>query len=80
MFHALQHVGVDKGLRRARIQGDDTVELRGNGVAVVLDFGEGRVIHRYYTSKSTRPLLGEQGGVLTGVGGGHHSEDIAAVV
>ena len=80
-FHAFQRVDEDKGLRQARIQEGDTVELHGNGAAVDLDFGsEGRVVHRYYTSNKTRPLLGEQGGVLTGVGGGHHSEDIAAVV
>ena len=80
-FHALQRVGVDKRLRRACIEEGDTAELHGNGAAVDLDFGgKGRVVHRYYTSNKTRPLLGEQGGVLTGVGGGHHSEDIAAVV
>ena len=74
-------MGVDKGLRRARIQEGDTAELHGSGAAVDLDLGgEGRVIHRYYTSNRTRLLLGEQGRVLTGVGGGHHSEDIAAVV
>ena len=80
-FHAFQRVGVDESLRRARIQEDNTTELYGNGTTVYLDSGgEGRVIHRYYTSNKTRPLLGEQGGVLTGFGDGHHSEDIAAVV
>ena len=54
---------------------------RQRGCCGDLDFGgEGRVVHRYYTSNKTRPLLGEQRGVLTGVGGGHHNEDIAGVV
>ena len=80
-FHYLCRVGVDKGLRRARIQEGDTAELHGNGAAVDLDFGgKGGAIHRYYTSNKTRPLLGEQGRVLTGFGHGYHSEDIAALV
>ena len=36
-FHALQRMGVDKGLQRARIQEGDTAELHGNGAAVDLD-------------------------------------------
>ena len=80
-FHPLKRVDVDKGLRRARIQEGDTAWLHGNGTAVDLDFcSEGRVLHRYYTSNKTRPLLGEQGRVLAGVGGGHHNEDIFAEV
>ena len=79
--HALQRVGVCKGLRRARIEEGDTVELHSNGAAVDLDFGgEGRVVHRYHTSNKTRSLFGEQGRVLVGEDGGHHSEDIASVV
>ena len=58
-----------------------TAWLHGNGTAVDLDFcSEGRALHRYYTSNKTRPLLGEQGRVLAGVGGGHHNEDIFAEV
>ena len=79
-FHAFQRVCVDESLRRTRIQQGNTAELYGNGVAVYLDFGEGRVIHRYYTCNKTRSLLGEQGGVLIGVGSGHHSKNVAAVV
>ena len=80
-LHALQRVGVDKCLRRARIQEGDTAELPGNGAAVDLDFGgKGRVVHRYYTRNKTKPFLGEQGRVLIGVGGGHHSKDVTAVV
>ena len=41
--HAPQRVGVNKGLRRARIQVGDTAELHGNGAVVDLDFGEKRV-------------------------------------
>ena len=80
-FHSFQRVGVDGGLRRARVQEVDTSELHGNGAAVELGFGgEGRVVHRCYTSNKTRPLLGEQENMLTGVGGGHHSKGVAAVI
>ena len=73
-------MGVDKGLRRARIQEGDTAELHGNGAAVDHDNrGEGRVISFYCTGK-TRPLLGKQGRVLSGVDGGHRSKDVTAVV
>ena len=59
-FHALERVGVDEGLRRARIEEGDTAELHGNGAAVDLDFGcERRVVDRYYTNNKTRTLLGE---------------------
>ena len=79
-FHSLQRVGFDKGVRRARIQEGDTAKLHGNGVAVDIDFsGEERVAHRYYTSSKTKPSLDEQQGDQTGVGGGHHIEDVAAV-
>ena len=74
-FRALQRVGVDESLRRARIQEGNTAELYGNGAVVYLDFGgEGKIIHHYYTSNKTRSLLGEQGGVLIGVCSGHHSK------
>ena len=80
-FHAFQRVGVDESLRRARIQEDNTTELYGNGTTVYLDFGgEGRVIHRYYTSNKTRPLLGEQVAVLIGVGSEQHSKNVVDVV
>ena len=74
-------MGVDEGLRRARIQEGDTAEFHGNEAAVDVNFdGEGRVVDRYYTGDKTMPLLGEQGRALTGLGGEHHGEDIAAVV
>ena len=63
------------------IQEGDTAELHGNGTTVDLAFGgEGRVIHRYYTSNKTRSLLSEKERVLNGAGGGHHSKDVAALV
>ena len=46
-------------------------ELYGNGATVNLDFGGGKVIHRCYASNKTKSLLGEQGRVLAGLGGGH---------
>ena len=80
-FHAFQRVGVDESLWRARIQEGNTTELYGNGAAVYLDFvGEGKVVHRSYTSNKTRSLLGEHGGMLIGVGSRHHSKNVAAVV
>ena len=58
-----------------------TAWLHGNGTAVDLDFcSEGRVLHRYYTSNKTRPLLGEQVAVLIGVGSEQHSKNVVAVV
>ena len=80
-FHAFQRAGVDEGLWRARTKEGDTAELHSNGATVDLDFGgKGRVVHRYYTRNKTKPFLGEQGRVLIGVGGGHHSKDVTAVV
>ena len=80
-FHAVQRMGFDEGLRRARAQEGNTAELHGNGLAVDLDFGdEGRVLHRCYTSNKTRFLLGEHRRVPTGVGSRHHSKDVATVV
>ena len=80
-FHAFQRVGVDESLRRARIQEGNTAELYGYGAAVYLDFGgEGRVIYRCYTSNETRSLLGEQRGVLIGMGSGHHNKNVTAMV
>ena len=62
------------------IQEGDTAELHGNGTTVDLAFGgEGRVIHRYYTSNKTRSLIGEQVRVLIGVGSRHHSKRVTAV-
>ena len=59
----------------------DKTELHDNGAIVDPDFGcEGRVIHRFYTRNKTRPLLSEQGRLLTGMHDGYHYEDIAAVV
>ena len=79
--HAIQRVGVDESLTRARIGEGNTADWYGNGAAVYLGFGgEGRVFHHCYSSNKTRSLLGKQGGVLIGVGGGHHSKNVAAVV
>ena len=69
-FHALHRVGVDKGLRRARVQEGDTAELYVNGAAVDRNFGSDcKAVHRPTTPETTQPLLGETGRVLAGVGG-----------
>ena len=82
MFHAFQCVGVDESLRRARIPETTQPSCTATGrAAVYLDFGsKRRVIHRYYTSIKTTFLLGEHGGVLVGVDGGHHRKNVAVVV
>ena len=46
-----------------------------------LDFGgKGMIFLGYYTINKTRPLLGDQEGVVTGAGSGHYCENVAAVV